>query len=296
MRILVLGVTGMLGHALWLNLRQGHETSGTVRTSFEKLASRCSLFSNTKDSIIDQIEFPSDPTIEESLRVADPSVVVNCVGIVKQLPSARDPITSISINALFPHLLARKCVDKGIRLIHMSTDCAFSGEKGGYVENDVSDAYDLYGRTKFLGEVTGRGCLTIRTSIVGRELCGTKGLFEWFLSQTGEVRGYRKAVFSGLITYALADIIRSLIEEHPAVEGLYHVSSTPISKFDLLNKLKKALDLNIGIVPDDSIVIDRSLDSTRFRKLTHIDIPTWDEMIEGFAERSSNYNQWRYRE
>lgn len=186
------------------------------------------------------------------------------------------------------------CDKRKVRIFHISTDCVFSGNKGNYVESDISDAYDLYGRTKFLGELTGENCLTIRTSIIGRQLTGASSIIEWFLSQKKQVRGYRKAIFSGLTTYALADIIRTLIEGHPTVDGLYHISSEPIDKYDLLCRVKRALNLDIDILPDDNVVIDRSLNSDRFKGLTHIYIPSWDEMIKDFAEMSPKYEKWRY--
>lgn len=294
MRILVFGITGMLGHVVWLKFKENHETFGTIRKDLGDLNGKCPLFADTDDHIIDEIDVLSEGALDRALEKSKPEVAINCVGIIKQLRAAKDPVSSISINALFPHILARECVDRGIRLIHISTDCVFSGKKGGYGESSISEADDLYGRTKFLGEVTNNGCLTIRTSMIGRELSGRSGLLEWFLSQNSRVRGYCKAIFSGLTTYALADIIRSLVEEHTAVDGLYHVSAAPISKYELLNKVKEALGLDIKIIPDESVVVDRSLDSTRFRELTHIHIPTWGEMIEDLAKKVPDYATWRY--
>lgn len=294
MRILIFGVTGMLGHAIWLNLRNTYETFGTIRGDLEELSRKCPLFDKNEKKIIEKNDVLSDSDMQRALDVAKPDVVVNCVGIVKQLQDAKYPIPSISINALFPHKLAEMCAKRNTRLIHISTDCVFSGKKGNYVESDISDASDLYGRTKYLGEVIGNNCLTVRTSIVGRQLTGTSGLFEWFLSKKGSVCGYRKAIFSGLTTYALAKIIKVIIEGHKTVDGLYHISSKPINKYDLLKRLKTTLNLDIEIIPDDSIVIDRSLDSTKFRELTHIKIPTWDTMIREFAQRVSDYENWRY--
>lgn len=284
----------MLGHAVWLNLKDAFETFGSIRGNLEELSEKCSFFRKTDKYIINNINVLNDIDLERALDIVKPNIVVNCVGIIKQLPDAKYPIPSISLNALFPHRLAKICGKLGIRLIHISTDCVFSGNKGNYVESDISDAYDLYGRTKYLGEVTGNGCLTLRTSIVGRQLSGTSGLFEWFLSQKGKVHGYRKTIFSGLTTYALAEIIRVLIEGHPTVDGLYHVESEPINKYDLLNRLKNALQLDIDIIPDDSVVIDRSLNSTRFRELTHVYIPAWDEMLDDFVKRVTDYKKWRY--
>lgn len=294
MRILIFGVTGMLGHAIWLNLRNIYETFGTIRGDLEELSRRCPLFNKKDKKIIEKNDVLSESDLQRALDIAKPDVVVNCVGIVKQLQDAKYPIPSISINALFPHKLAEMCAKRNARLIHISTDCVFSGKKGNYGESDVSDASDLYGRTKYLGEVVGKNCLTIRTSIVGRQLTGTSGLFEWFLSRKGKVHGYQKAIFSGLTTYTLAEIIRITIKDYPTMDGLYHISSKPINKYDLLKRLKTTLNIDIEIIPDDSIVIDRSLDSTKFRELTHIEIPTWDTMIRDFAQMVSDYENWRY--
>ena len=283
----------MLGHAVWLNLRKGYQTFGTIRGDIKELSVKCSLFNNNDTNIIDGIDVLDDNSLKRAVDIAEPKVVVNCVGLVIQLKNAQSAIPSISLNALFPHRLAKLCDERNIRIIHVSTDCVFSGAKGHYVESDFPDAYDLYGRTKLLGELTSKNCLTLRTSFVGRQLSGTPGLFEWFLSQKSDVHGYKKAIFSGLTTYAFADIIRTLIEEYPAADGIYHVSIEPISKYDLLNRLKNALKLDIEIIPDDSLVIDRSLDSTKFRDLTHINIPLWDEMMEDFAKKAPAYEKWR---
>ena len=284
----------MFGHALWLNLTEGCKTFGSIRGDLGELGGKCPIFNKGDKNIIDGIDVLDDDDLEMALDVARADVVVNCVGVVKQLPCAKFSIPSISLNALFPQRLAEMCTKSRTRLIHISTDCVFSGNKGNYAEGDIPDAHDLYGRTKYLGEVAGDGCLTIRTSVVGRQLSGETGLFEWFLSQKGMVRGYRRAVFSGLTTYALADIIRVLINDHPTLCGLYHVSSEPINKYDLLNRLKDGLRLDVEVIPDDSVVVDRSLDSTKFREVTHAYIPTWPEMIDDFVKWVPNYEKWRF--
>jgi dTDP-4-dehydrorhamnose reductase len=233
-------------------------------------------------------------TVRRVLDERRPDVAENCVGVVKQLAEAKDPVTSISVNALFPHLLARECRGRGIRLIHVSTDCVFSGKQGRYKESDSSDASDLYGRTKFLGEVPGPGCLTLRTSIIGRELHGSHGLIEWFLSQQGKsVRGFRRAIFSGLTTRELSRVICRVIESHPDLEGLYHVAAEPISKFDLLHLVRDAYGLDITIEPDDSFACDRSLDGTRFRKAAGYVAPPWSEVIAAMHEDPTPYDKLR---
>ena len=283
----------MLGHAIWLRLKDVHDTAGSVRGGIEELSGKCSLFNKYDKNIIDGVNVLDDNDLKRALDIAKPHVAINCVGVIKQLQEAKLPIPSISLNALFPHKLLKMCEERNIQLIHISTDCVFSGNKGNYVESDIPDAIDLYGRTKHLGEATGNNCLTIRTSLVGRQLSGTTGLFEWFFASKGTVHGYRKTIFSGLTTYAMAEIIEILIEKHSAVRGLYNVSSEPINKYDLLIRFKEALNLDIEVIPDDYVVKDMSLDSTKFRKLTDIYIPTWDEMIEDLVKRVGNYEKWR---
>ena len=209
MKILIFGATGMLGHKLMQVLSREHTVTGTVRRNASVLAGH-PVFS--KMDILGNISADNLETIHTAIDKVNPDVIINCIGIVKQLPAAQDPLQSIAINALFPHQLAQICRQKNIRLIHMSTDCVFSGRKGYYSEKDPSDAEDLYGKTKYLGEVDYPGCLTIRTSIIGRELDTSHGLIEWFMSQEGKkVSGYKNAVFSGLTTLALSEIIAKII-------------------------------------------------------------------------------------
>ncbi len=284
----------MLGHAVWMNLRDSCRAFGSSRESADILAAKCHLFKGNDGLILGNVDVLKDNDLKNVFDIAKPDVVVNCVGLVKQLPHAGNPVSLMSLNSFLPHRLAEICEKHGTRLIHLSTDCVFSGKKGNYSEDDLPDADDLYGRTKYLGEVTGKNCLTIRTSIVGRQLSGKGSLFEWFLSQKGKVKGFRKAVFSGLTTYALADVIRTIIEDHPGLEGMYHVSGSAIDKYDLLNRLKRSLNLEVEITPDDSVVLDKSLDSAKFRKMTGIRIPGWDDMIEDFVGRVQSYEKWRY--
>ena len=209
-----------------------------------------------------------------------PDVVVNAIGIVKQLPEANESIPSIEINALFPHRLALLCKNINARMIHLSTDCIFSGNEGNYKESDTSDPDDLYGRTKLLGEVNEKHCLTLRTSMIGLELSRKKNLLEWFLAQKETVQGYKRAIFSGFTTLELSRIIEDMILNFPDACGIYHVSSDPISKFDLLSLIKKGLKLPLEINPDESFTCDRSLDSNKFRQEFNYHPPSWEEMID----------------
>jgi dTDP-4-dehydrorhamnose reductase len=209
-----------------------------------------------------------------------PQVVVNGIGIIKQRAASTESIPSLEINALFPHQLAILCKMIGARLIHLSTDCVFSGKKGNYSETDLPDAEDLYGRSKYLGEVSDSRCLTFRTSMIGRELARKQSLLEWIFAQKDAIKGFRGAIFTGFTTLELSRIIEKMIVDHPGAAGLYHVSSEPISKYDLLMLVKKKMQLDVEIVPDDSYRCDRSLDSSRFRREFKYHPPAWEKMIE----------------
>ena len=219
-------------------------------------------------------------SIIRALASIRPDVVINCIGIIKQLPGANDPLTAITVNALLPHRISLISRTAGARVIHISTDCVFNGEVGMYTENDKSTAEDLYGRTKYLGEVCYSHCVTLRTSIIGHELKGRYGLVEWFLGQSRKVRGFRKAIYSGLPTIELARIIHNYVFPNPTLNGVYHVSSAPISKYELLRLIAKRYGKKIEIEPDDDFVQDRSLDSTIFRKATGYQPPSWDILVE----------------
>ena len=278
-KILVLGIRGMLGHTLfnYFHANSIFNTYGTIRECHPNFLSSSSF-------IYPNIDTNSISNIESLLTTLKPHVVINCIGIIKQLPTAKDPIASITINSLFPHQLAQICEKHNAKLIQISTDCVFSGNKGNYTEQDNPDPVDLYGRTKLLGEVTSPNCLTIRTSIIGRELNSQNSLFEWFLSQKGKtVKGFDRAIYTGFTTQALSQIIEKIILEQPNLEGLWHISSDPITKYQLLNMMNQAFNLGITIEKDESFVCDRSLNSQKFRNFTGYTPPTWEEMIAQLA-------------
>jgi dTDP-4-dehydrorhamnose reductase len=268
----------MLGHQLLKHLRTSHDVRVTLRSDRASY-SQFGLF--TPENSFERIDAHDHDAVRTTLMEFRPDAVVNCVGVIKQSPLAHDPVVSIEINALFPHVLAELCRRQGARLVHLSTDCVFSGKRGGYREIDAPDATDLYGRSKLLGEIDGSGCLTLRTSIVGLELSRNTGLLEWFLSQKGKrVNGYRKAIFSGFTTLEMSRVIEHLLVSFPDAQGLYHVSSEPVSKFDLLQLFNRHMRLDMDIVPDDKFHCDRSLDSTRFREAFAYEPPTWEAMAE----------------
>jgi len=281
MRVLVLGGNGMLGHKLVQRCKQHFETWVTIRSEIESYLQFNLFPPESTLSGINAIDFDTVVRAFDSVR---PEVVINCIGIIKQLPAAKDPIASITVNSLFPHRLAILCRTTGARLIHISTDCVFSGRKGMYTEKDPADAEDLYGRSKLLGEVDGVNCLTLRTSIIGPELNTSWGLLEWFLAnQDASVRGYANAIFSGLTTIELANIIIDLIKNHHGLSGLYHVSAAPITKYDLLVMIRNAFGIQIEIQPWPDVRVNRSLDSSRFRAATGFTPHPWSQMITDMA-------------
>jgi dTDP-4-dehydrorhamnose reductase len=291
MKMLILGGSGMLGHKLWQTASRRLETHVTFHGQAETFA-HSGLFDI--DRSVSNVSAEDFPTVQRAFDVAQPDVAVNCIGVVKQVLSSKDPITSITINALFPHRLASLCRERGVRLIHLSTDCVFSGQLANYEENDLPDPPDLYGRSKLLGEVSGENCLTIRTSMIGRELQGSHGLLEWFLAQNGgRVRGFKRAIFSGFTTAALAEVIMQVIVDHPGLTGIWHLASEPISKFDLLTLVKQTYGLAVEIEPDESFICDRSLNAKRFRDATGIRPPSWCEMIEQMFRDPTPYDQIR---
>ncbi len=278
MKLVVLGATGMLGHKLLQHLSRGHEAWGTLRGEPDAAPQ---IQGVAQDRLIGKVTVSDLGSICRAIELVGADAVINCIGIVKQIDAANDAIASISINALLPHQLAQICVETGARLIHFSTDCVFAGRKGPYRESDATDPTDLYGRSKLLGEVDRPGCFTIRSSIVGRELRRGTGLVDWFFSQRGtQVRGYLHALYTGLTTRAMADVVRLLLESHPALYGVWHVASEPIDKCSLLQLVNQVYGLGVAIVPDETFQCDRRLDGGRFRAATGWAPPTWQSMIE----------------
>ena len=281
-KVLVLGASGMLGNAVLRLFASslGFQVNGSARsaTVLQRLPEAL------RPLVVCGVDVENPDSLMSLFARVQPDVVVNCIGLVKQLTEADDPLQAIPINALLPHRIARLCEVAGARLVHVSTDCVFSGSKGLYRESDPADAKDLYGRSKHLGEVDGAHAITLRTSIIGHELAGAHGLVGWFLAQQGPVRGYTQAVFSGLPTGELARVIRDHVLPNPALHGLYHVAAAPIAKHDLLRLVANAYGRSNHIAPDDQLRIDRSLDATRFHGATGYVAPPWPELVRRMHE------------
>jgi dTDP-4-dehydrorhamnose reductase len=281
MRVLVLGASGMLGNAM-LRVMSGQDNwtvYGTLRSPNPTLQALA-----PKALLLHGIHADQPDNLLAAFSQSRPQIVINCVGLVKQLANADDPLEAIPINASLPHRLVRLSELAQARLIHISTDCVFSGFKGMYKESDMPDATDVYGRSKVLGEVSDRHAVTLRTSIIGHELGRDHGLIGWFLSQQRRVKGYTSAIFSGLPTYELARVVRDHVIPNIDLHGLYHVAAEPISKHDLLQIVNRIYGKALQIEPDDSVKINRSLDASRFNEVTGYFPPAWPDLIAQMCE------------
>lgn len=277
-KVLVLGVTGMLGNAVFdvFNADPEFDVWGSMRRG----ASLRHFDEKDRPRLRTGVDVLDHDALVAMMSELRPEVVINCVGLIKQLSEAEDPLLALPINAMLPHRLARLCGLAGSRLIHVSTDCVFSGRKGGYAEKDVSDAEDLYGKSKYIGEVHDLpNAVTLRTSIIGHELQTSHALVDWFLSQKESVKGYSRAVFSGLPTVELAKVIKEHVLPDPDLRGLYHVAAAPISKFELLRLVATVYGKSIEIRPDAALAIDRSLNAERFAIATGYVAPEWPELV-----------------
>ena len=279
---MVLGIYGMLGHKLVKTLASQHEVWGTCRNlkAFDIMP---------KDRIIQNVNVDDFQSVIDAIDKINPDVVINCIGLIKQLKGADELLTSLEINSMFPQKLAVACNARNIRMIHFSTDCVFSGNKGMYKQSDIPDAVDAYGKTKFLGEIKGDNCLTIRSSIIGRELGTKNGLLEWFISNRGKtVQGYQNAIYSGFTTKEMGNIVNMIIMNHPDLSGVWQVASQSISKFELLNLINTKFNLDIEIEPFDDFYCDRSLDGSEFSMKTGYKPPSWENMVEAISQDEQN--------
>lgn len=277
MKILVIGANGMIGSTVFRVLSENIEWDvfGTIRAD----DSRKFFASFLNEHLISRIDVEQFDSLVKLLGQIRPDLVINCAGLTKHRPEGNIPLYSIPINTLFPHRLAGLCKLMDARLIHVSTDCVFSGERGRYVEDDHADARDVYGKSKALGEVIDSHTITLRTSTIGHELQSKYGLLNWFLSQKGQCQGYTRAIFSGLPSVVFAQVVRDIVIPQTELSGLYHVAARPIDKFELLKLIRNVYGKPIDIVPDDRLVIDRSLNSKRFQVATGYVAPEWPELI-----------------
>jgi dTDP-4-dehydrorhamnose reductase len=294
MKILILGGNGMLGHKVYHRLNKYFETFISFRNNPDP-GTHNTFFPMLNGEHIISVDALKIEHLGNSLKQIKPDAVINCIGIIKQRNEAKEAIPSIKVNALFPHQLSGICGNIDARLIHMSTDCVFSGIKGNYSEKDIPDPIDIYGRTKLLGELNTPGCLTLRTSIIGWELKPGASLLEWFALQRGKtIKGFKHAIYTGVATSVMADLIGCILEKTPDLSGIYNVASRPISKYDLLMGLRDALNwYDITIEPEEDYYCDRSLDGSLFNRNTGWLAPDWNTMIDSLAKEWPLYKQGR---
>lgn len=286
--VLVLGATGMLGHMLVRTLSDSYRVTGTTSHAFRHSGKLSEIL--PKDRCVDLLDVRDFVKVERTIRDRQPDVVVNCVGLIKQKMDDCRVLDGVLVNSVFPHQLARFCDERKTILIHFSTDCVFAGTPGVKRLTDIPNATDVYGITKRLGEIDYGTSLTLRTSFIGRQITGTEELVEWVISKrSGQITGFKKAIYSGLTTRALSEVVRQVIERQPNLVGLYQVASDPITKFDLISHLNGKLRLNIAITPDTEFECDRTLDGSEFSRVTGIRVPSWEEMLSEFCNDQAFY-------
>ena len=273
----------MLGHQLFESWKNKHE----VKVTLHQDASAYQKYDLFND---ENAFFNVDVRLSDDLSVIfgsyQPQVIINATGIIKQRKAASDILPSLEANALFPHRASQLAKMIGARLFTFSTDCVFSGRKGNYSETDQPDPPDIYGKTKVLGELNEEHCVTLRTSFIGLELARKTGLIEWFLAQKGDLKGFTHAIYSGLLTSEIARVVENIMLNYPNLHGLWHLSSDPISKYDLLVGLSQRLnDGRRVITPDENFFCDRSLDSSLLRKEISYQPPSWDTMFDELAQK-----------
>ncbi|HGS5215545.1 TPA: dTDP-4-dehydrorhamnose reductase family protein [Vibrio parahaemolyticus] len=289
MKVLVIGATGMLGYSIFSNLSElsNFDVYGTVR-NVKGLES----FFPLTDKLIPNVDVKDFATLEKAVLGVKPDVVINCIGLIKQHDVSKQHVEAIEINALLPHKIAQLCDSIQARLVHFSTDCVFDGKTGSYLESDLPTATDLYGKSKCLGEVDYGKHVTLRTSIIGHELKSSVSLIDWFLSQEGSVKGFSKALFSGLPTVYVAKVLADYVLPNPSLSGLYQLSVDPIDKFSLISKVADVYSKHIEIEKFEDFVMDRSLNSTKFCEETGFVAPSWDELVaimhKDYRKRYSN--------
>ncbi len=275
MKVLILGGKGMAGHIMVEYFQQNpkYEVFYTSRDS------------NEENSIY--LDVTESKYVEEIIETLKPDITINCIGILNEQAS-NNPIMALQVNSILPHQLAKLTERYGGKLIHISTDCVFSGKKGSYTEDDIPDGTSLYAQSKRWGEIISDKHLTIRTSIIGPELKEDGiGLFLWFMKQVGEIKGYEKVLWNGVTTLELAKATEEMIKHH--VTGLYQLGSeNKISKYSLLKLIQEVFEKNdVEIIPDSANILDRTIKSTRndFQYL----VPSYKEMLEELHDWMENH-------
>lgn len=287
--VLILGVSGLIGHKLYEKLTARFETvSGTFHGTRDRF-DHYNLFKTGE--LIENVEAADIEATLNTIALVNPDVILNCAGITKRRPEVKTPIQAITVNALFPHRLAQWAHENKKRVIHFSTDCVFDGATGNYDEESITTAQDAYGQTKALGELRYDHSLTIRSSFIGQELDIHSELLDWFLQQRGKtIKGFTQALYTGVSTIEMARVVGDIIENHTRLSGLYQLSvPEPISKYDLLCLARDAFNMDVEIIPDSSFEIKPTLNGDALRSKLGLTLPDWPEMMAGLAAESSLY-------
>ncbi|MEM9185040.1 MAG: SDR family oxidoreductase [Planctomycetota bacterium] len=291
MRLLIIGGNGMLGHQLLRSWSGRHDVRVTLRGPLERYAEH-GLFN--EHNAVGGVDVLDDQRIDRLILEERPDAVINAAGVIKQRDGVKDAVGCLSVNGCFPRRLNDLCRRHGARLVHVSTDCVFDGMRGGYTESDPANATDVYGLSKYLGEVTESPGVTLRTSIIGLELDQKRSLIEWFLAQREAVCGFTRAIYTGVTTIELARVIERVLAEQPELSGLWQVASSPISKFDLLTAFAAELGRDdIEIAPDAEFFCDRSLDGSAFAERTGYRAPAWSTMLRELAQQTKERESCR---
>ena len=290
MKIVILGASGMIGHQLWrrLNAKYPDCVWGTVRKAKEHYEQF--KFFNMK-RLIGNIEASDFEKVKEVLNTVKPDIVLNCIGLTLRKKEMENVFLCLEVNGMLPHRIDSWAKENNSKLIHFSTDCVFDGKIGSYSEFSAPSARDLYGQTKYLGEVKhSESCLTIRVPVIGREIEGKTELIEWFLSQkNSKAKGFASVYYSGITTIRLAYEIITIIEKYPKLSGIIQISTNKISKYNLLLLLDKYFDTNVELEVDNTIKSDKSLNADKYKQLTDFKAPSWEAMIKELAEDRDGY-------
>lgn len=281
MKVLILGCTGMLGNAItrYLIDKKNIDLIGTYKDKSKFKLLKYKIKDKYYSKFIYQKNLKKNLIIN-LIKKTKPDYVLNCIGMIKQVKTSKKMM--FSLNASFPKMLENLSNEFNFNLIHLSTDCVFSGKKGFYTEKSKVDAVDMYGKSKIMGELSGNKSLTIRTSIIGNELISSNGLLEWFLNSKKNVNGFTNCYFSGFPTIVLSKIIYKnfLRKKKLPINGIIHLSSLKISKYDLLKKIKKIYNLKVKIYKNNYLKIDRSLNSIKFKSKFKFKSDSWNLMIK----------------
>lgn len=290
MRVLILGVSGLIGHKLFQELSASFEVFGTLHKCKIQYGN-LPLFSS--ENIIENIDVTNFEMLKGIIYAVNPKVILNCIGITKRKIDINSPLEVLTINSVFPHQLANWAKPNKKRIIHFSTDCVFDGKIGNYNETSLTTAEDIYGRTKALGEINYNHTLTLRSSFIGQELFDRTELLDWFLSQDGkQVSGYKNTLYSGVSSLFMARVVTDIISNFPNLSGLYQLApDKPISKYELLSIAKEAFDVNVKIIPEEKHVHHPTLDASKLKSEINLVVPSWKEMMKELASDKEFYSK-----